>query len=115
MRVRDGMRERFAALDGCVVLLEDIEHIDYSRLVESEMLFVWTKDSAQPRTVTGFLARELMWRLAPAALEGRVKGWHKHSWAVHNLFAHPLMQLLAFVGLGKLGVKLHDATVPKPL
>ncbi len=29
--------------------------------------------------------------------------------------AHPIMQLLAICGYGKLGVKIHDKTVPRPL
>lgn len=34
-------------------------------------------------------------------------------WTVHNLVAHPLSELLYQVGLGGLGDRLHDATVPQ--
>jgi hypothetical protein len=33
-------------------------------------------------------------------------------WAVHNLIAHPLGELLYWVGLGKLANRLHDVTIP---
>ena len=34
------------------------------------------------------------------------------NWPVHNLIAHPLMQILHWVGLSGLGDRLHDATLP---
>jgi hypothetical protein len=33
--------------------------------------------------------------------------------AVHNIIAHPLMEVLSWVGLSKLGERLHDATLPE--
>ena len=38
------------------------------------------------------------------------------NWTVHNLLAHPLMELLCLISFGKLeafGNKIHDATVPE--
>jgi hypothetical protein len=35
------------------------------------------------------------------------------TWAVHNLIAHPVSEVLYWVGLGRLGNRLHDASVPK--
>lgn len=35
------------------------------------------------------------------------------NWFVHNMFAHPAMQLLRMIGLGRLGDKIHDYTIPK--
>lgn len=37
------------------------------------------------------------------------------NWTVHNLIAHPLMEILYLVSFGKLenfGNKIHDLTVP---
>jgi len=34
-------------------------------------------------------------------------------WAVHNLIAHPIMEILRWFGLSKLGDWLHDETVPR--
>jgi hypothetical protein len=36
------------------------------------------------------------------------------KWSVHNLFAHPIMEMLHLVGLSSLGNKLHDFTIPEP-
>lgn len=36
------------------------------------------------------------------------------NWFVHNVFAHPLMWLLSFIGLVDLSVWVHDVTVPPP-
>lgn len=34
------------------------------------------------------------------------------NWAVHNIIAHPIMQLLHTLGMRKLGGIIHDATLP---
>ncbi len=34
------------------------------------------------------------------------------SWGVHNLVGHPAMQICKWLGLIKLAVKIHDATLP---
>jgi len=34
------------------------------------------------------------------------------SWSLHNLIAHPVSELLFWVGLGKAGNWLHDVTLP---
>lgn len=34
------------------------------------------------------------------------------NWGVHNIVAHPLMQLLGCIGLRKFGRAIHDATLP---
>lgn len=35
------------------------------------------------------------------------------SWPAHNLVAHPASELLHWLGLGRLGNRLHDATLPE--
>ena len=35
------------------------------------------------------------------------------NWSVHNIVAHPLMQVLHLVGLPTLGDLLHAATLPQ--
>jgi len=32
---------------------------------------------------------------------------------VHNLIAHPLMEILHLIGLSKWGDRIHDATLPE--
>jgi hypothetical protein len=52
-------------------------------------------------------------------LEVRVEGkrlkWPKFVWCIHNLFAHPITQLLALCKLYKWAFWIHDVTVPKPV
>lgn len=37
----------------------------------------------------------------------------KIMWAVHNIIAHPVMEISKWVGLSKFGTWLHDNTVPR--
>ncbi len=62
----------------------------------------------------GFDAVEAVMLTRASALEGRRLRWRKGAWALHNLVAHPLMQLLAWMGYGRLAMRLHDATTPVP-
>lgn len=63
----------------------------------------------------GQAAIDLAMRLGPHVLEGSSEfKFARHTWAFHNLIAHPLMQICAFLGLTKLGLKIHDSTIPKP-
>lgn len=34
------------------------------------------------------------------------------NWPMHNIVAHPLMQILAWIGLVSMANKVHDATLP---
>jgi len=36
----------------------------------------------------------------------------RFKYTVHNLVAHPVMEVLHLVGLSDLGNKIHDATLP---
>jgi hypothetical protein len=63
----------------------------------------------------GMEAINLLLRVCPQALEGDTRfKWHRHRWAFHNLVAHPVMQVLALFGFGRLGIRLHDVTIPVP-
>ncbi len=59
-------------------------------------------------------AIEAVLLLKPSITEGLRLGWQKRAWAVHNLIGHPGMQLLAWLGFAKLGIALHDRTIPRP-
>lgn len=60
-------------------------------------------------------AIDIVMRLGPQLFEGNPRfKFARHQWAFHNLIAHPLMQILAFFGLTKLGLRVHDATIPRP-
>lgn len=36
----------------------------------------------------------------------------RFSYTIHNVIAHPLMEILHLVGLSQWGDKVHDATLP---
>lgn len=36
----------------------------------------------------------------------------RFQWTLHNVVAHPVMEILTQVGLSKLGTRVHDATLP---
>lgn len=59
-------------------------------------------------------AVDFVLRVCPSALEGKRLKWVRHAWTVHNIIGHPLMQVLAWFGFRKLGLRVHDATVPHP-
>lgn len=62
----------------------------------------------------GFDAIEAVMLLKPSALEGKRLQWEKNAWAYHNLIAHPIVQLLSWLGFKKEAVRYHDYTTPKP-
>ena len=37
----------------------------------------------------------------------------RFNYTIHNLIAHPLMEILHLLGFTKLGNKIHDMTLPK--
>lgn len=92
-----------------------IDRIRFVDTAELDQLRVRVVTDDGESTLTGTYAIEVLMVLKPSALEGRRFRWIRHAWALHNLIAHPLMQLCAFAGRAKLGVRLHDATVPRPL
>ena len=36
----------------------------------------------------------------------------RFQWTIHNLIAHPLMEVLYQIGLEELSSKVHDTTMP---
>ena len=59
-------------------------------------------------------ALDLVMAVLPSALEGRRLRWARGAWAFHNLVAHPVLQVLAALGYTRLGLRIHDMTVPRP-
>ena len=88
--------------------------IDVRRLEREGFIDVHIRDEPA-QTLAGAEAFDLVMRHAPSFFEGRRFKWQKSMWAVHNLIGHPLMQILAWVGKPRLGLKVHDLTVPRPL
>lgn len=64
--------------------------------------------------LSGQATVDFLMRLAPHCLEGKKLKFIKHSWALHNLLGHPILQICSWLKLTKLGFWFHDNTVPKP-
>jgi hypothetical protein len=58
-------------------------------------------------------ALDLVMQIQPSALEGKRLRFARHAWTFHNLVAHPALQVLSWLGMTRLGFKIHDATVPR--
>ena len=95
-----------------LIPVDRIRYVDTTALDRLEVRVVTDEGES---LLMGTYAIEAVMVLKPSALEGRRFRSVRHAWALHNLAAHPLMQLLAFAGHPKLGVRVHDATVPRPL
>ncbi len=83
-----------------------------SRLTEGHLVI--ETDSLGVFDLTGPDAIEAILLLKPSATEGRRLKWQKGDWALHNLIGHPAMQLLAWCGFRRLGVWVHEVTIPRP-
>lgn len=65
--------------------------------------------------VEGMEAIDIAMQAKASIIEGKRFKFRKFAWVVHNIFAHPLMQILAFCRCYKLGLWIHDSTIPKPI
>lgn len=92
---------------------ETIQAVDLSEL-ESLIVRVHHSGGVQT-TLRNHQAIDFVMELRPSALEGRSLRFARHAWAFHNLIAHPLLQVLTWFGARQLGLRVHDATVPKPI
>ena len=104
--------QTYILTDDGVMHIEAIRAIDLTNIENGSALV--TGIHGHKVTVTGIAALELIWMLKPSALEGKRLTWQKNSWIVHNLIAHPFMQILSWIGLYKWAMWIHDTTVPKP-
>lgn len=65
--------------------------------------------------VEGIEAIEIAMQAKPSIVEGNRFKFRKNAWIIHNLFAHPLMQIFAFFRAYKLAIWIHEITIPKPI
>lgn len=107
------MTRDFVKAGNTIVKLADIERIDITSLEEGRITIFGAGGAAL--VAEDFDAFEILMLLHPAAMEGRRLRWAKHAWAFHNLVAHPLMQVMVWLGFKKRAIWLHDVTVPKPV
>lgn len=92
--------------------VERVDRADYSRIEELVLL---VEHDGVRTVIEGIDALEAAIVLNPACLEGKRLRWPRNAWLVHNLVGHPVMQVLALLGMRRLGLWVHDVTVPRPL
>lgn len=107
------MTREFIKAGNLIIPCKAIEHIDLTRLEEGVLRL--THSGGQVAETHDFDTFEILMLLHPAGLEGRRLRWAKNAWAFHNLVAHPLMQVMVWLGFKKQAIRLHDVTVPKPV
>lgn len=94
-----------------LIPFDEIRRVDISRLESGEVDIITFEDITY--TAYGLDAIEAVWALKPSAWEGRRLSWKKGAWAFHNVVAHPLMQVLAWLGMTRRAIWLHDVTTPR--
>jgi hypothetical protein len=95
-----------------VVRRDHVLAVDASRVDVDGTIKVTLSTGILP--LSGPEAIDFMMRACPYALEGRRMRWARHAWAFHNLVAHPILQVLHWLGMTRLGMRIHDSTVPRP-
>jgi hypothetical protein len=103
----------FIKAGSLVVPVAAIEAVDLSELERGRVEV--TYGGGKRAVARGVDAYELVMLLRPSAVEGRRLRFARHAWAVHNLVAHPVMQVLAWLGLPRLAIRIHDRTIPRPI
>lgn len=95
-----------------LVNVDTIQWVDCANYENHQFVIVhyatFKEKVANPEAIAVIMA------LNPAILEGKKVGFVRHSWAIHNLIGHPLMQIFTWLHLTKLALWIHDITVPEP-
>lgn len=104
----------FVKINDKLVNVRHIREVDCHRLEQDVEIYVKYFYERDVDTVCGQPAIDLLMQLNPAILEGKRLRFIRHAWALHNLLAHPALQVLSWLRLTKLGMKIHDQTVPRP-
>lgn len=103
----------FVKSDHIIFRKDDISYLDCSNIENLEVK-VFLKSGCS-FLVHEIHAIEIIMQVKPSLFEGKRLKWPKFVWCIHNLFAHPLTQMLALLKCYKLAFWIHDVTVPKPV
>lgn len=114
MTERQMIERMFIKAGDIIIPLASVHRLDMSRLEQTGEVDI-TFGNGEVATARDFDAFEVIMLLHPAAIEGRRLRWAKNAWAFHNLVAHPLMQVMVWLGFRRAAIRLHDMTVPKPV
>ena len=101
----------FAHYNNKIVNTHIIDYVACNDFVKHNVVHVYYR-SGEMEAVEGAEAINLIMLLCPAVLEGMQAKHTRHSWAIHNLIGHPLMQILTWLGMTKMALWIHDVTVP---
>ena len=117
--LRSASFPEFLVAENHIIPISEIMRANISDVEKgSVQLFVRGYENSASYTVTarGFDAIEAVMLLKAGVIEGRrgMLRWERGAWAFHNVVAHPVMQLLAWIGYRKAAVRFHDSTVPVP-
>jgi hypothetical protein len=96
---------------GCMLPLHQVDKIDLNNLMNGEVHV--HLNSGEIVVAEEFEAFRIA--MMSQNLEGKPLRWVRHKWAIHNLIAHPLMQILVWIGCRKSAMWVHDITSPKPI
>ena len=102
----------FLHFNGQIHNVDQIKFVDCTRFAQFSEITVHL--TFRSEIVKGQEAVNVIMELCPSVLEGKQAKYARHAWAIHNLIGHPLMQIMAWLHLPHLGIKIHDATVPAP-
>lgn len=102
---------RFVRAGARLVAVDAITSVDCAR-IEALEVTLHHRDGVD--VASGPDAIDAVMALRPSALEGKRLRFARRAWAVHNLVGHPLLQILSWLGAPRLGLRVHDATVPRP-
>ena len=91
-----------------------VREVALERMEREGALTVFLDGDDAPLELTGADAVDFVMRVAPSFFEGRRFAWVRSAWALHNLIGHPLLQIFAWAKLTRLGLVVHDATIPRP-
>jgi hypothetical protein len=97
-----------------IINTDTISCITYDDFVEHGRIHVHYKDK-NFECVKGMEAANLIMGICPSAIDGARARHVRHSWAIHNLIGHPLMQIFTWLHLTRLAIWIHDHTVPESM
>jgi len=104
----------FVHFNSMVVNADTISWIDYKNFKEHGYIRIHYLNG-DVKIVDGPQAVDVLMELDPSAIEGERLKHIRHTWALHNLIGHPLMQICAWLGLHRLALWIHDMSVPNPI
>lgn len=101
----------FISTSNDILNADRITYVDCANYFETDTIIVWFVSGGK-REVSGLDALNVIMKVCPSWYEGHRGKYARWSFAIHNLIAHPVLQILHWMGLSKLGVRLHDWLIP---